>query len=182
MCSKGASAGWVGLRGLCRDLAAYLVHVERPDLGDQRLERLLGQRAGLLEDDHAVPDRHDRGDRPDVELDGERVLGLGVDLAKDDVVVALGGLLVRRRERPTWPAPGRPEVHQNYAVAPRDLVKVLRGQRLGSHVRRLSDLQLRTWEATSRALPTFLHDPGERRHSARGRHRAIMGRCTARYW
>src|SRR6266498_675162 len=78
-----------GLRALCRDLAAYLVHVQGPDLGDQRFERLLRQRAGLLEDDDAVTYRHDRGDRPDVEIGGQLELGLRIDLAEDDVRVAL---------------------------------------------------------------------------------------------
>src|SRR4051812_5783182 len=81
------------LRALGRDLAPYLVHVQRPDLGDQRFQGLVRQCAGLLEDDHAVPYRHDRRDGPDVELGCEVDLRLGVDLAEDDVAVALGRLL-----------------------------------------------------------------------------------------
>src|SRR5947209_15177898 len=121
---------WRALRRLRRDVAAYLVHVERPDLADQGFEGLLGKGAGLLEDDHTVTYRHDRRDRPDLELGGEIDLGLGVHLAEDDVAVAVGCPLVDRRERPARPAPGRPEVHQHDAFGARDLVEVRRGQRL----------------------------------------------------
>src|SRR3712207_8394666 len=48
-------------------------------LVDQRLEGGLGERARLREDDDAVAHGHDRRDGADVELGGERLLGLGVE-------------------------------------------------------------------------------------------------------
>src|SRR3954462_10210270 len=83
----------------------YLVHVELLDLVDQVLQRRLGESAGLREDDDAVADGHDRRDRADVELRGERLLGLGVDLAEGDLGVLLRGPLVGGREADTRTAP-----------------------------------------------------------------------------
>ena len=76
-----------------------------------------GQHARLREHDYAVANRHDRRDRPDLELRGQVRLGLGVDLAEGDIGVRLGDLLVGRCEPLTRPAPLGPEVDQHDAVA-----------------------------------------------------------------
>src|SRR5690242_2809448 len=52
------------------ELLAHILHVELLNLLDQRLQRGLGERAGLCEHDHAIADRHDRRDGPNVELGG----------------------------------------------------------------------------------------------------------------
>src|SRR5690348_12553476 len=52
------------------ELRAHILHVELLNLLDQRLQRGLGERAGLCEHDHAIADRHDRRDGPNVELGG----------------------------------------------------------------------------------------------------------------
>src|SRR4051794_27839317 len=74
----------VAVRG---QLLPYLVHVELLDLVDQVLQRRLRKGAGLREDDDAVADGHDRRNGADVELRGQRLLVLGVDLAEGDVGV-----------------------------------------------------------------------------------------------
>src|SRR5437764_7943031 len=170
---------------LDRNLRAYLVHVQRADLRDQRLQRLLGQRTGLLEDDDAVAYRHDRRNRPDVEVHREVLLRLGVDLAEHDVRVPLREPLVHGRERPTRSTPRGPEVHQHDPVGAGDLLEGRYGQRLGRHD--ISDRQLR-YEPVNEGDGAHIPPAGgrrlagERSHSGGVRTGAMIGRCPDPYW
>src|SRR5690606_39668137 len=87
--TSALSALSAGLALLLGDLRADLVHVERLDLADDLLQRLAGERAGLVEQEDAVAERHQRGDRLDAGGRGQLPLVLGVDLAEHDVVVLL---------------------------------------------------------------------------------------------
>ena len=115
------------------ELLPDLIHVELFDLLDQRLERRLGEGAGLREDDDTVAHCHDRRDRADVELSGEVLLGLGVHLAEGDLGVLLRGPLVGGGETYAGPAPAGPEVDQDDPVLAGHLIEVLCGQRNGRH-------------------------------------------------
>src|SRR4029453_8704488 len=97
------SADWSRL--LLRQLRADGVHVERADLRDQRLQRLLRKGTRLAEHEDAVTEGHERRDRGDVDRGGESLLGLGVHLGEDDVVVLLGHVLVDGSEALAGPTP-----------------------------------------------------------------------------
>jgi|GEM_PF-837391 len=71
------------------------------------------QRAGLLEHDHLFAEDHQRGNRADAEVPGQRLLLVGVDLDELDVRVLVGDLLEHRREAAAGAAPRRPEIHQH---------------------------------------------------------------------
>ena len=64
---------------------------------------------------------------------GERLLGLGVDLAEHDVGVGGRRLLVHGREHPARAAPGRPEVDEDDVVAAHGALEVLCTQVGGGH-------------------------------------------------
>ena len=93
-----------------------------------------GQGAGLAEDQDPVAERHQRRDRGDLRRGGQRLLGLGVDLAEDHVVVALGRGLEDRGELHARTAPGRPEVDDDDVVVDDGLLEGVGGQRCGGHV------------------------------------------------
>src|SRR4051794_14503303 len=132
--SREAGRGPSGLLLLrLGDLTAYVVHVEAAHGLDQLCERRRGQRPGLAEDHDPVAERHQRGDRGDLERSGEALLVLGVDAGEGDVGVGLRRLLVDRCEHPARPAPRRPEVDQDDAVLGHDLLEVLLGQGCGGH-------------------------------------------------
>ena len=100
---------------------------------DDLLEAGRRQRTGLAEDEDAVAEAHDRRDRGDLRGTGERLLGLGVDLAEDDVVVLLARLLVGRRELAARAAPRGPPVDE-HDVARRDgLLEGVGGELDGGH-------------------------------------------------
>src|SRR6476469_6445315 len=94
---------------LLGDLGADGVHVEPADAVDDLLQRARRQGAGLGEDEYAVAEGHQRGDRGDVGGLRKGLLRLGVDLAEDDVVVLLRGCLVDGRELPARATPLGPE-------------------------------------------------------------------------
>ncbi len=56
-------------------------------LTDQVLEHRRWHGTGLAVDQHAVAERHDRGNRLDADGGGELLFGLGVDLGVHDVRV-----------------------------------------------------------------------------------------------
>ncbi len=92
-----------------------------------------GQRAALAEDQDAVAEAHDRRDRGDLRGTGQRLLGLGVDLAEHDVVVLVARLLVGRRELAARAAPRGPPVDE-HDVARRDgLLEGVGGELDGGH-------------------------------------------------
>lgn len=115
---RGASArgGVALLRLLLGDLLADLVHVEGLGLLHEVPERLLREHAGLVEQQDAVAEDHQRRDRADAEPRRELLLRLGVDLAEGGVREVLGDLLVDRAEGLARRAPARPEVEQHQAV------------------------------------------------------------------
>ncbi|CDZ91948.1 hypothetical protein RHRU231_90033 [Rhodococcus ruber] len=115
------------------DLPAYLVHVEGLDLGHEILERGRRQGPGLVEHEDAFPERHDRGDGPDVRRRRDALFGFGVDLGVHDVRVLLRGRLERGGEGAARPAPRRPEVDEDHVVTGDDVVEVLLGESLGGH-------------------------------------------------
>ena len=91
------------------------------------------QRAALAEDEDAVAEAHDRRDRGDLRGTGQRLLGLGVDLAEHDVVVLVARLLVGRRELAARAAPRGPPVDE-HDVARRDgLLEGVGGELDGGH-------------------------------------------------
>src|SRR5580765_1867384 len=71
------------------DLGPDVVHVQPPDRVDDLVQCRRRQSTRLAEDQDAVTERHQRGDRSDVGRSGETLLGLGVDLAEHDVRVGL---------------------------------------------------------------------------------------------
>src|SRR5450756_1704014 len=99
------------------DLGADLVHVQVLDRRHDLLERSRGQRAGLGEDEDAVPERHQGRDRGDAHPTGELLLGVGVDLRVHDVGVLRGRRLEDGPEHAARAAPRGPEVDEHDAVA-----------------------------------------------------------------
>ena len=82
---------------LAASLGADVVHVQPAHGLDDLLQCRGGQGAGLGEDQDAVAEGHQGGDRGDPGRGGECLLGLGVDLAEHDVGV-------RARTPPRRPA------------------------------------------------------------------------------
>src|SRR6266545_2569809 len=109
---------------LLRELRPDLVHVEGAHLPDEILERRLGQRPGLREEQDLVAQDHQRRDRPDLERPREIGTRLGVDLSEGDVRVLLRNLLVRRGERAARSAPACPPVEEYDPVLLDDLLEV----------------------------------------------------------
>ena len=93
-----------------------------------------GSAPGLVEEEHAVAEEHEGRDRGDRRHLGELLLGLGVDLAEDDVGVVLRRLLEDGRELAARPAPGSPEVDEHDALAAHGLLEVGQGQLTRAHV------------------------------------------------
>ena len=60
-------------------------HVELAHLREHVLDRAFRQRSRLLEDDHLLAEDHQRRNRADPEVAGERLLLVGVDLDNPDV-------------------------------------------------------------------------------------------------
>src|ERR1700733_3741925 len=118
---------------LRRDVVADLVHVKVADGLDELLERRGGQGAGLGEHQHAIPERHQRGDRRNLRGGRETLLVLGVDLSEGDVLVLLARGLENRREHSARSAPRRPPVDQGCPLAGDGLLEVLLGQCDGAH-------------------------------------------------
>ena len=116
------------------DLGAHRIHVELLRLGDDVVKGLLGEHARLRHQDHLLADRHHGRDRADLEVVGQRLLLLGVDLGEDHVGVALGDLLVDRREAAAGAAPRRPEVDQHQVVVLDGLLERRVGQLHYGHV------------------------------------------------
>src|SRR5919109_2567083 len=69
------------------DFGVDLRHVNGFRLGNDLLERLPRQRAGLLEQDHLLAEHHERGNRADTEGAGELLLLVGVHFAEHHVAV-----------------------------------------------------------------------------------------------
>ena len=125
--------GLVEQSPLGRYLGVHLRHVQALDAVDDLLQARRGQRTGLGEDEHALPEGHEGRDRGDAGGTGQSVLGLGVDLREDDVGVLLGGCGEDRRERSAGSAPGGPEVDEHDVVAGDDRVAVGGGEVTGGH-------------------------------------------------
>src|SRR5262245_27910215 len=121
----------VGL--LTFDFGVHLRHVQRLGLGDHLLERLAGQRAGLLVQDHLLAEHDQRRDRLDAESAGELLLLVGVHLREDHVGVRFRGLLEHRREAAARAAPGRPEVDDHHRIVVDGLLEVVLGELDGGH-------------------------------------------------
>ncbi len=83
------------------------------DLG----EPLARQRTGLVEHEDALAERHQGRDAHDAERAGELLVGFGVELREDDVVMLFGSGLEDRAEHATRAAPGRPEIDDHHAGA-----------------------------------------------------------------
>src|SRR5690606_38128204 len=132
--SRGPSGRSCALGLLLGELFADLVHVEVPDGGDHLLQRGCREGAGLGEDEDAVAEGHERGDRGDAGLCGQLGLGLGVHLAEDDVRVGLRGALVDGCEHAARAAPGRPPVDEDDAVLADGLAEGVGGEVDGGHV------------------------------------------------
>jgi len=64
---------------------------------------------------------------------GQRTLGLGIDLAEDDVRVSLRGLLEDRTEGPARRAPSSPEVEKDDALFRDDIFEAVSGDLSCSH-------------------------------------------------
>ena len=92
--------------------------VECLGLGDQIVEIGGLQRAGLLEDDLALLDDHQRGHCLDAGGLGQILIGVDVHLGECDVRVVriVGGRLEDRAERAARAAPGGPEVDEHDLV------------------------------------------------------------------
>src|SRR5699024_5543784 len=90
----GLSALLLGLVRLgLGELTAHVLHVEALDGFDELGEALGVHRAGLAEHEDALAEGHEGGDRGDLSLLGDRLLGLGVDLRERHLGVGLGDLL-----------------------------------------------------------------------------------------
>ena len=100
---------------------------------DQLVERCRRQRAGLGEDQDALAEDHQRGDRGDLRSGGQGVLLLGVDRPEGQVGVGLRRGLVGRRELAARAAPARPEVDEERVVLLDALLEVLTRQLDGGH-------------------------------------------------
>src|SRR5262249_1029147 len=74
---------------LLPELRPNVVHVDVTHGGDDLLECGGWQRTGLSEQQDAVAERHQRGDRADAQPACQLTLGLGVDLGEGDVRVCL---------------------------------------------------------------------------------------------
>src|SRR5665213_4208443 len=101
---------------LAGNLPVDLFHVEVDGLGDEVLEGIAGQRAGLAEDDDLVAQDHQRRDGLDPEGGSQLLLGLGVDLPEHQFRVVGSGLFEDRSERTARTAPRRPEVDQDGVI------------------------------------------------------------------
>src|SRR6266545_6349041 len=110
------------------------VDVEGLDGGDDLLEGRRRKCSRLGEDQTTMLERHQGRDRGDAGRGGQRALGLGVDLAEDDVRMSLGGLLEDRCEVAARAAPGCPEVDEHDVVVGDGAFEVARTQRDGGHV------------------------------------------------
>ena len=109
--------------GYCRSAPAAICartsSMSRPLTASHHLrERGGGQRAGLVEDQDPVAEGHQRGDREDLQLLGERLLGLGVDLRVHDVGVLVGRGLEDGPEALARAAPLGPEVDRARSRCP----------------------------------------------------------------
>jgi hypothetical protein len=118
---------------LVADLRAHRIHVERVRLGDHLLERALRQRPRLREDDDLVAENHQRGNRADLEMRGDLLLVVGVDLGEYRSGILLGDALEHRRESAARPAPRRPVVDDDRRVGGDDLLEIFLGQLDNSH-------------------------------------------------
>ena len=123
-------------RGLRLDGAAELVHVERANLRDERVQRGAGQHPRLAEEQQAVTEREQRRDRADLEGSTELRLCLGVDLAEGHVGVSCGCGRVDRGEGTAGTAPGGPEVDEDDAGLLDEV-----DERLGGEIRAVSWLR-----------------------------------------
>ena len=109
--------------------------VEGLGLGDQIIQIRGLQRAGLLEDDLALLDDHQRGHRLDAGGLGQILIGVDVHLGECDVRVVriVGRRLEDRAERAARAAPCGPEVDEHDLVVGDGLLEIGRGDGGGCH-------------------------------------------------
>ena len=124
--------GVVGL--LLGNFGSNFVHVECFDLGDEALECGLGEGAWLGEDLDAIAESHDGRDGLDSEAAGERLLGFGVDLGKNDAFVLFGRCFVHGSECFTWAAPAGPEIDEDNAFGENGIFELVGRYINGAHV------------------------------------------------
>ena len=87
----------------------------------------------LREHQDALPEHHECRNRHDLRTSSERLLGLGVHLAEDDVRVLVRGGFEDRSEHPAGPTPRRPPVDEHDAVLCHGRFECLCGQGDGAH-------------------------------------------------
>src|SRR4051794_19971244 len=124
--AQGGSRSLVVVLGLeLFDLLVHLDHVETLNSLDDLLERRPGERAGLVEDEDTLTEGHQRRDALDAQRARELLVGVGVELGEDDVLVLLRLLLVDGSEPLARATPVRPEVDKHDVVLADGVLEVV---------------------------------------------------------
>ena len=118
----------------CCDFCTDLVHVKLADRTDHGLQLVFAQCASLLVNQDTATEAHDGGDGGNACGLGELALGLGVNLAENDVAVLLRSRLVDGGELLAGTAPICPEVQEDDVVALNGRSQVLLSNLNSSHV------------------------------------------------